>query len=391
MKRLQAEAEQAEPSETYVCILTSASRGALAVISIWGVGAIAIADTVFRPARGSRLARGPWDRPRFGRVGKGAGDEVVALVCHANPPEVEFHCHGGPAPVEMVLQAVLKSGARLCMAQDWLNYKAGNSLIAEALADLASAPTLRTAEILLDQAQGALVRDLVGVVRLLILESPAGLPILQDLIDRGEVGTRLIRGWSIALAGRPNVGKSRLLNALAGYERAIVDPTPGTTRDVLSVRTAFEGWPVELFDTAGIRESPEPVEAAGIAMARAQQASSDLTMLILDRSEPLTSADRALIQSNATTLIVANKTDLPAAWEPWDQQIVCISAERADGLDQLGKEIVKCLVREVPGQGVGVPFRPAHLVALNKARAAAIDARWGDASTVIRSLFDFNS
>ncbi len=96
------------------------------------------------------------------------------------------------------------------------------------------------------------------------------------------------------VAGRPNVGKSRLLNALAGYERAIVDPTPGTTRDVVTVRTALDGWPVELADTAGLRDSDDAIESAGIALARARQADADLTLLVLDRSEPLTETDLAL-------------------------------------------------------------------------------------------------
>ncbi len=89
------------------------------------------------------------------------------------------------------------------------------------------------------------------------------------------------------LAGRPNVGKSRLLNALAGYDRAIVDPTPGTTRDVVTVPAAFDGWPVELADTAGLRSSLDPIEAEGVALARARQRGADLVVVVLDRSEPL--------------------------------------------------------------------------------------------------------
>ena len=114
-----------------------------------------------------------------------------------------------------------------------------------------------------------------------------------------DVGLRLIAGWRVVLAGRPNVGKSRLLNALTGYDRAIVDATPGTTRDVVTARTALDGWPVELADTAGLRPSDDPIEASGVALARARQGEADLVLVVLDRSEPLTDIDRAIVAEHA--------------------------------------------------------------------------------------------
>ena len=119
---------------------------------------------------------------------------------------------------------------------------------------------------------------------------------IERLLERERIGSRLISGWKVALAGRPNVGKSRLLNALAGYTRAIVDPMPGTTRDLVTVRTSMDGWPVELADTAGLRASADTIEAEGIRRARAYQAEADLRVLVLDRSEPLTKEDRDLIE-----------------------------------------------------------------------------------------------
>ena len=150
-----------------------------------------------------------------------------------------------------------------------------------------------------------------------------------------SVGLRLIAGWRVVLAGRPNVGKSRLLNALAGYDRAIVDATPGTTRDVVTARTAFEGWPVELADTAGLRPSDDPIEASGVVLARARQGEADLVLVVLDRSEPLTDIDRAIVSEHARGLVVANKCDLPAAWSPGDLDAVAVSAERGDGIEEL--------------------------------------------------------
>ncbi len=354
-----------QASKTYVCVLTSASRGALAVLRIWGPDAIAVADRAFRPARGSGLAEGPRNRPRYGRAGEGLGDEVVALIVSEETPAVEFHCHGGPAPIDLVMKAILDAGAEDVTTETRLPRPLRESVASQTLADLAQAPTLRTAEILLEQSLGALERDLEEIVRLATFRDMKAAVLLSHLIERGKVGTRLLTGWSVTLAGRPNVGKSRLLNALAGYDRAIVDPSPGTTRDVISLRTAFDGWPVELYDTAGLHESGDTIEAAGIVMARARQAEADLTLLVLDGSEPLTPMDWLLLESVEKTLIVANKSDLLAAWEPWESTIVRVSAEHGEGLERLGREIAMRLVKKVPPPRAGVPFRRSHVDILN--------------------------
>ena len=178
----------------------------------------------------------------------------------------------------------------------------------------------------------------------------------------------------MVLAGRPNVGKSRLLNALAGYGRAIVDPSPGTTRDVVTVRTALDGWPVELADTAGLRDPEGAIEAAGIALARARQRTADLLIVVLDRSEPWTADDQALLgeanKAGASTLIVANKADLPAAWDVWGDDVLTISAERGDGIEPLIHTLAQRLVPDPPPAGAGVPFRPAHFRRIDRACAA---------------------
>lgn len=124
-----------------------------------------------------------------------------------------------------------------------------------ALDDLARAPTVPTAEILLDQAEGVLCRELVLLGQSITDEPDRALAQIARLIGHARVGLRLLDGWRVVIAGRPNVGKSRLFNALVGYTRAIVDPTPGTTRDVVSVRAVFGGWPVNLADTAGLRST----------------------------------------------------------------------------------------------------------------------------------------
>src|SRR5262249_7525364 len=138
------------------------------------------------------------------------------------------------------------------------------------------------------------------------------------LIRAADVGTRLVSGWKVVIAGRPNVGKSRVFNALAGFDRSIVNPQAGVTRDVVSIRTAFGGWPVELSDTAGERDSSDVVERLGIVRARQERRDADLVLLVLDRSEPLEEIDRNLLEAAPTSLVVANKCDLAAAWAAGD-------------------------------------------------------------------------
>ncbi|GAC1449640.1 MAG: hypothetical protein NVSMB9_33610 [Isosphaeraceae bacterium] len=236
--------------------------------------------------------------------------------------------------------------------------------------------------------QGALERELAAILGQIDANRDLARGALERLLAFSGMGTRLAGGWSVALAGRPNVGKSRLLNALAGYDRAIVDPTPGTTRDVITVRTAFDGWPVELADTAGLREGGDPIETAGIALARARHDEADLTLLLLDRSEPLTGIDKNLLarSQDTSSIVVASKVDLPPAWTPWDDSIVEVSAVRSDGLERLAGEIATRLVPIPPPPGGGVPFRPSHVRRLEKALAALTLGNDREAADHLRAI-----
>jgi tRNA modification GTPase len=378
---------QARPDVPRVCVLTPEGRGALAVLRLWGPGALAVADATFRPARGRSLASTPPGRLRLGRIGAGRGDEVVAVVIAGDPPEVEIHCHGGPAAVALVVSALVACGAERRQPGAWARHAAATAIEAEALVDLARAPTLRTAEILLEQAQGALagaVRELLATIN---SDPAAAVHDLDTLRRHAAVGVRMVTGWRVVLAGRPNVGKSRLLNALAGYSRAIVDAAPGTTRDIVTVRTAIDGWPIELADTAGLRDPEGPIEAEGIALARARQRAADVLVLVLDRSEPWTRDDQALVDAlrsvTATAVIVASKSDLPPAWEPMSGAMVMVSAERGDGIQGLITVLAERLVPTPPPPGAAVPFRPAHSRRIERAYEALEN---GDQATALRHL-----
>jgi tRNA modification GTPase len=362
-----------QDSRPFLTILTPQGRGAVAVVRVWGRGAVAVADAVFRPARGPGLARSKAARLRLGRIGRGLGDEVVAVVIEEDPPVVEIQCHGGSAAVGLVVEALSEAGAQLAEPAVWAELTGESLLRADALLDLTRAPTLRTAEILLEQTQGALDRELTRLIEEIREPHHVALEHLDRLIARGPVGVRLTTGWRVVIAGRPNVGKSRLLNALAGYQRAIVDPTPGTTRDLVTAHTAFDGWPVELVDTAGVRETDDAIERSGIDRTLRQTETADLVLKVLDRSEPLQDDDRTLMSGPGPALLVASKADLPPAWEPEAAaaaSILAVSAERGDGLDRLLAAVIAALVPVTPEPGAGVPFRRAHVDRLERARAA---------------------
>jgi len=375
-------------SKPFLTILTPQGRGAVAVVRVWGRGAVAVADGVFRPARGRGLARTKAGRLRLGRIGRGLGDEVVAVVIAEDPPVVEIQCHGGSAAVGLVVEALSEAGAQLAEPAAWAEHTGESSIRAAALLDLTRAPTLRTAEILLEQTQGALDRELARLIEEIRGPRHRALEHLDRLMARGQVGVRLASGWRVVIAGRPNVGKSRLLNALAGYQRAIVDSTPGTTRDLVTALTAFDGWPVELVDTAGVRDTDDAIERSGIDRTLQQAEAADLVLQLLDRSEALRAEDHALIGRPGPCLLVATKADLPAAWEQSEPALAgrplrVVSAARGDGLDELIAAVAAAVVPIPPEPGAGVPFRPVHLERLEQARAALAG---GDHELAIESI-----
>jgi tRNA modification GTPase len=371
-------------------VLTAPGRGAIAVIRVWGAGAIEAVGKDFRGSAAVTLAQSVPGRLLLGRMGAGQGDEVVAVVLETEVPAVEIQCHGGNAAVGMVLEALERAGVK--RGELWelpgLDYPGSDTLSAEAIQDVALAPTVLTAEILLDQAHGALRAEIARLAGLVEREPAVARASLDALIGRGAVGLRLLSGWKVVIAGRPNVGKSRLLNALCGFSRAIVDDTPGTTRDVVAFQTALGGWPVELADTAGLRATDHEIERLGIERAHRELGTADLVLLVLDRSESLQPVDRELIAATRNALLVASKSDLPPAWTDGDAGLgtataVTVSAERGDGMGALVASVIERLVPAAPLAGEAVPFRLRHLELLGQARD---DLLAGNTARVARAL-----
>ncbi len=379
----------------FFTVLSAPGRGAIAVIRVWGKGAIEAVAAGFRANAARPLLESEPGRLLLGRMGAGPGDEVVAVVLETEVPAVEIQCHGGTAAVGLVLESLEHAGVRRGRLWDIprFDYPRGDRLSAEAVQDLAHAQTLRTAEILLDQVNGALGDEIAHVARLAKHDTAVACARLDALIQRGAVGLRLLSGWKVVIAGRPNVGKSRLLNALCGFSRAIVDGTPGTTRDVVAFRTALGGWPVELADTAGLRETNHAIELLGIERAQRELGDADLVLLVLDRSESLQPIDRRLIATIRNAVLVANKADLPRAWRDGDLGLgtapaVTVSAERGDGMDALVASMIERMVPAALFPGEPVPFRAGHLEILARARDDLRAGNFARAADELESLID---
>lgn len=390
--------------DTIAAIATPLGEGGIGIVKVSGPQAQAILQALFVPGRpGMRppapASEGPWP-PRSLRYGVirdpatgRAVDEVLA--CFMPAPHTytcqdvaEIHCHGGLVAVRTVLALVLAQGARLAEPGEMTLRAFLNGRVdlaqAEAVLGIVRASTQMGLEVAAEQLAGGLSQEVRRVrepllsalahleasidfpedevppcdVHASLSEALAGLRPLLDEADRGIIYREGIR---TAIVGRPNVGKSSLLNALLRVQRAIVTPIPGTTRDTLEETLNVRGVPLVLVDTAGLRtHSGDLVEQLGMERSRAALAQADLALWVVDVSEPLTEADRAIeaLVRNKPTLVVCNKCDLPQVTDAADllpgAPHVRISALTGAGLDALQEEILKQVLGG-PVQGGRLP------------------------------------
>ncbi|MFN3192768.1 MAG: GTPase [Aureliella sp.] len=238
-------------------------------------------------------------------------EEVV--VCRISEHQVEIHCHGGVAVCNAILDSLGSKGALLVTAEE---FPTNDLRSLERLAEqqLIQATTDRVAAILLTQLNGVLRRELETVLRTLIESAESHEDVKQSiagLIRSAEYGLKLMDGFSVVLAGPPNVGKSSLLNRLAGQTKSIVHEEAGTTRDWVEVRTVFDGWPVVLSDTAGVRDTEDQIEAMGVHFAEEQMRSADIVVAVVDSTEGWTETHDHIVQQATCPVIVCwNKVDL---------------------------------------------------------------------------------
>jgi tRNA modification GTPase len=415
--------------DTTICALSSApGRAGIAVVRISGPQAAELARQVFisRDAPGSAL---PARRAVLGRIRDPRREQDLdeglltffpAGASYTGEDVVELSLHGSPVLVEALLDTLCALGGQLAEPGEFTLRAFLHGRIdlaqAEAVRDVIEAKTLTQAQVAARQRSGELSQRLRPVKELLIdvvvqLESAvefveedldldsrertaAKLRQLVDDLDRWITSFRrgrLVReGFTLAIVGRPNVGKSSVFNALLSHERSIVADLPGTTRDLVSESTSIDGVPVRLLDTAGVRETGDRIERLGVDRSFQAIADADAVLLVVDGSEPRAPEDDGLRQRLAglPALAVFNKADLPAAWSGAERDeftgptgCAVVSALTGEGIDALRKVIICHLLGEAPERDGVLVTNLRHARCLEASRealrraAVALDSR----------------
>ncbi|HEY0607300.1 MAG TPA: tRNA uridine-5-carboxymethylaminomethyl(34) synthesis GTPase MnmE [Herpetosiphonaceae bacterium] len=396
-------------TDTITAIATPVGEGGVGIVRLSGPDALSILQRLFTPMRGGRRFKP--QMLRYGRIIDAEGqtvDEAMAVYFKAphsytREDVVEIHCHGGALPLRRTLELALSCGARLAEPGEFTLRAFLNGRIdlaqAEATLDLIQARTQTGLQLALDQLGGRLSRqvqqarnDLIGALAYLtaLVDFPeddvpeqevlqplrSALAQVEQLYRGADQGILYRYGARAVLVGRPNAGKSSLLNALLQVERAIVTPIAGTTRDTLEETANLGGVPVVLIDTAGITETADPVERIGVERSRRALASADVVLLVLDRSAPLTEEDLriAALTHGRPTIAVYNKADLPAqldpapllASHPTIRAESTTSAALGEGLSGLGETVAQTLLGNTPLTGETLVTNPRHRESLSR-------------------------
>ena len=406
--------------DTIAAIATPLGEGGLAVIRLSGTNTFSLADKCFLPVGKSSCqpSAAATHTVQFGKIiqNEQVIDEVLLTVFRAprtftREDTVEISCHGGLLPAKLVLDTLLKNGARLAEPGEFTKRAFLNGRIdlaqAEAVADLIHSRTELALMAANEQLAGKLSQrinqlrdDLMHALahveahidfpdddiapdtkEQLLRRLENGVAFMDELLRTANEGQILRRGIRAAIIGRPNAGKSSLLNQLLGRDRAIVSPIAGTTRDTIEETANIRGLPVVFIDTAGLRESQDEIEREGIRRSRESLAQAELILHVLDASEVLTAADKNYFAEFADkkTILVRNKTDLPVKLEIKNQKsenkIVDVCCLSGKGLEVL-KDEIKALVwaGEIKAEMLQVAINSRHQDALNRARFAAQSA-----------------
>jgi tRNA modification GTPase len=410
--------------DSIVAVATPHGRGGIGVVRVSGTEAPAIAAAVLERREPLEPRRATFTRLRDTAAGakRGAHDEVVVTFFpapHSYTGEhvVEISAHGSPVVLRAIVDAAVERGARLARPGEFtlrafLNGKR-NLVQAEAVADLIAAATPLQARVAFDQLEGTLTRRIADVDAALFdliarLEASLDFPdegyhfvepeetarrigeviaSVDELLGDATRGRMIREGATVVIAGRPNVGKSSIFNALAGTDRAIVTDVPGTTRDLVTEVVDVDGLAVTLVDTAGWHDTADVVEREGVARAGRARESAHLVLLVLDASEPLSEADERLLAATAhqPRAIALNKCDRPVAPACNPDRVsrqtgaiphsIPVSAKTGEGLDGLRCAIARGLTGGEPLRDTAAVSNSRHIGLLQAARASLTSAQ----------------
>jgi len=409
--------------ETIAAVATPAGEGAIAIIRLSGRDAVKIAESVFRGRK--RLSEARSHSLMHGRIvsadGKTIDDVLVGVMraprSYTGEDVVEVNCHGGPVVVQTVYNTLIAAGARPAEPGEFTKRAFLNGRLdlaqAEAVIDLVRAKSPKGLEVAAKQLEGELSAR-IQAVRAEILNLLAHIQVLIDYPEEGiaelgegealarvekasaavaqllagaEAGRVYREGVRAAIVGRPNVGKSSILNALLREERAIVTDIAGTTRDTIEERAVLGGVSFVLTDTAGLRETDDPVERIGVDRTKRALKGADVILVILDGSEPLAPEDVEVLElaceEEIPKVIAVNKSDRPQRLDVeslgrWAGPLrpVRVSALSGEGLEALEKALAEAASGGTAGAGDAVLVtRARHRAALERAARALADAR----------------
>ncbi|WP_425449233.1 tRNA uridine-5-carboxymethylaminomethyl(34) synthesis GTPase MnmE [Dethiothermospora halolimnae] len=369
--------------DTIAAIATAPGEAGIGIVRISGDRALDISDKIFKSERISSLTKEEERKLVYGHIINPKDKKIIdeVLIVYMKGPNtytkedvVEINCHGGIVPVRRILELVLENGARMAEAGEFTKRAFLNGRIdlaqAEAVMDLISAKTDSGFDVSLNQLEGSLskkVKDLREKLLSMLAQIEASIDFpehdvedstyrklmdggkevyqeIDGLLDTVYTGRILKEGLKTVILGKPNVGKSSLMNALLRENRAIVTDVPGTTRDVIEEYINIKGIPLKIIDTAGIRETNDVVEKIGVDRAKELINMSDLTITVFDASRELSDEDLEIIKliENKKSIILLNKTDLDNKIDKKDiskhipdKKIINTSVIKGDGVDIL--------------------------------------------------------
>ncbi|MFP3723213.1 tRNA uridine-5-carboxymethylaminomethyl(34) synthesis GTPase MnmE [Niallia circulans] len=410
--------------DTIAAISTPMGEGAIAIVRLSGPDSIKIADKLFKSIGNKKLSEVATHTIHYGHIMDPATNEVVeeVMVSLMRGPKtftkedvVEINCHGGLASVNRLLQLTTSYGARIAEPGEFTKRAFLNGRIdlsqAEAVMDLIRAKTDRAMNVALGQMEGRLSK-LIKHLRQEILETLAQVEVnidypeyddveemtqqvmlekskyikteIEKLLQTSQQGKILREGLATVIVGRPNVGKSSLLNSLVQENKAIVTDIPGTTRDVIEEYVNVRGVPLRLLDTAGIRETEDIVERIGVEKSQKVLREADLILLVLNYADDLTEEDKNIFKATEGMdfIVIVNKTDLPQKIDlekvkelAGNRKVITTSLVEENGVDQL-EEAISSLFFEgaIEASDMTYVSNSRHISLLNQALNAISDA-----------------